>query len=581
MDRKSWIGLILSVVGLITWEWYYLKTYAPSMHHTAESTLSAPTGTALPTTSPGETAVTPNATPALPSVPLGPPRPPSETATLQGPGVDYLFVNNTGGIAKVVISQHRAENGTAVALNNDAYFPIGAIGLNPNVPLEGFAMAVDASAHTVTFTRTTESGIQITKRFLVPISGDKARQYQVQLELTLHNPTSTDLSWPSYWIGLGGAAPLHHTDLSTYTQFDWSNGNKPVAIDVNWFDGSRIPLVGIETRAPALVYRQSASSLAWASVSSQYFCTILNSLNSAGTGVWASRSPLPDAPKLNGILGGMELPGFNIAPGQSITQSFLIYSGPKELHRLQTLGKGQDSLLKYGPFKIVSEGLLWGMNKLYKWFGNYAWAIIALTLIIKLCLWPLQNKATQAMRRMSLLTPKMTELREKYRDDPQKMNEEMMKLYREYGVNPFGGCFPMLIQIPIFFGFYSMLGTSIELRDSSFLWIHDLSQPDTVAHILGMPINLLPIVMAGTMVWQMAITPKSGDAVQQRIFYFMPVIFLAFCYNYASGLALYWTTQNLFSIVQLYLTRNQPLPKLEKKSAVERRAAGKNKRKSS
>jgi YidC/Oxa1 family membrane protein insertase len=147
----------------------------------------------------------------------------------------------------------------------------------------------------------------------------------------------------------------------------------------------------------------------------------------------------------------------------------------------------------------------------------------------------------------------------------------MMKLYREYGVNPFGGCLPMLIQIPIFFGFYTMLGTSIELRNSSFLWIHDLSQPDTVLHLLGFPINLLPILMAGTMVWQMAISPKSGDVLQQKIFYFMPLIFLAFCYNYASGLALYWTTQNAFSIIQLYLTRNNPLPQLERKVVTTRK----------
>ncbi len=140
----------------------------------------------------------------------------------------------------------------------------------------------------------------------------------------------------------------------------------------------------------------------------------------------------------------------------------------------------------------------------------------------------------------------------------------------------------MLIQIPIFFGFYAMLGSAIELRNSSFLWVHDLSQPDTVFHVLGFPINVLPIIMAGTMVWQMAITPKTGDAMQQRMLYFMPIIFLVFCYNYASGLALYWTTQNIFSIVQLYLTRNRPLPTLEKKSVIAKReasAAGKKKKK--
>jgi YidC/Oxa1 family membrane protein insertase len=214
------------------------------------------------------------------------------------------------------------------------------------------------------------------------------------------------------------------------------------------------------------------------------------------------------------------------------------------------------------------------MNGLHGLLGSYAAAIIVLTLLIKSGLWPVQNKATKEMRKMSALSPKMTELKAKFKDDPQKMNEETMKLYREYGVNPMSGCLPMLIQIPVFFGFYSMLGTAIELRNSSFFWIHDLSQPDTLTHILGFPINLLPLIMSCTMIWQMIISPKSGDANQQRILYFMPIIFLVFCYNYASGLALYWTTQNIFSIVQLYLTRNQPLPTLEKKSVVARREAG-------
>ena len=229
--------------------------------------------------------------------------------------------------------------------------------------------------------------------------------------------------------------------------------------------------------------------------------------------------------------------------------------------------------MSFGIFGFVSEFLLWAMNSLHALIGNYAWSIIVLTLLIKTALWPIQNKATNEMRKMALLSPKMTEMREKFKDDPQKMNQEVMKLYKEYGVNPFSGCLPLLVQIPIFFGFYSMLGTAIELRNSSFFWVTDLSQPDTIGYILGLPINILPIVMAGTMVWQMVITPKTGDAMQQRIFYFMPIIFLVFCYNYASGLALYWTTQNLFSIVQLYMTRNKPLPTLEKKSIVAKRAA--------
>jgi YidC/Oxa1 family membrane protein insertase len=221
--------------------------------------------------------------------------------------------------------------------------------------------------------------------------------------------------------------------------------------------------------------------------------------------------------------------------------------------------------MKFGMFKIVSIFLLKMMNVLKNVLGSYASAIIAMTFIIRGAMWPLQNKSTQSMKRMQALAPKQAELKEKYKDDPTRMNQEVMKLYKEYGVNPFAGCLPMFVQIPIFFGFFSMLGTAIELRGSHFFWAHDLSQPDTVGHLLGFPINILPICMAATMLVQMQLTPKSGDAVQQRMFMFMPLIFVWFCYNFASALALYYTVQNLFSIVQLYITKNQPMPVLRKK----------------
>ncbi|MEI6398980.1 MAG: membrane protein insertase YidC, partial [Pseudomonadota bacterium] len=144
------------------------------------------------------------------------------------------------------------------------------------------------------------------------------------------------------------------------------------------------------------------------------------------------------------------------------------------------------------------------------------------------------------------------------------MNQETMKLYKEYGVNPVSGCLPMFIQIPIFMGFYSMLGTAIELRNSQFLWAHDLSQPDTLFHFGTFPVNILPLCMAGTMLWQMSLTPKTGDQTQQRMMMFMPLVMVAFCYNFASALALYCTVQNILSIVQLYLTRNSTAPVLKR-----------------
>ena len=221
--------------------------------------------------------------------------------------------------------------------------------------------------------------------------------------------------------------------------------------------------------------------------------------------------------------------------------------------------------MNFGMFRIVSETLLTSMNWLHGVLWNsYALAIIVLTLIIKSLLWPLQNASTKSMKKMQALQPRMKELQAKYKEDPTRMNQETMKLYKDYGVNPVSGCLPMFVQIPIFFGFYSMLGTSIELRNSTFLWVRDLSQPDTLFHFGTFPVNILPLCMAVTMLWHMTLTPKSGDQAQQRIMMFMPLIFIAFCYNFASALALYWTVQNIFSIVQLYLTRNSTAPELKK-----------------
>jgi YidC/Oxa1 family membrane protein insertase len=173
------------------------------------------------------------------------------------------------------------------------------------------------------------------------------------------------------------------------------------------------------------------------------------------------------------------------------------------------------------------------------------------------------------MRQMQALNPKMQELRTKYKDDPTRMNHEVMKLYKQYGVNPVGGCLPMVIQIPIFFGLFTMLRQAVEMRNASFLWIHDLSQPDTIAHlpVLGWPVNPLPLMMGATQLWLFAMTPKTGDPTQRRVAMFMPLIFLFFCYNFAAALAMYYTIQNLFTILQLWINRRQPMPALEKVQA--------------
>jgi YidC/Oxa1 family membrane protein insertase len=256
----------------------------------------------------------------------------------------------------------------------------------------------------------------------------------------------------------------------------------------------------------------------------------------------------------------------------------------RKLDNAEGSGDGWGDMMQYGFFspvsRVLNAVLNWLHNGLMKISSHESWglSIICLTLIVRICIWPLHAKSTHSMKRMAKLQPKMKELKEKYADDPNKLNTEMMGLYRKYGINPLGGCLPMLIQIPIFFGFFKMLNSAVELRDQPFLWVNDLSQPDTLMYIAGIPLNILPIVMAATSAIQMAMMPKTGDKMQQRIMLFMPLMFFFFCYNYASALALYWTTQNIFSIGQTYMMNKVPEPELKisknsgKKSWVQRMA---------
>jgi YidC/Oxa1 family membrane protein insertase len=591
MDRKAWTVVIACIAALGLWQWAYVQYYAPTPEQLAEQRrvaeqAQAAAATPAPAT---ETAAAPIAPPVAPTLPA--PTTPSvarETQTVTTGLANFNFVSDAGGIATVELLDHLGENGANVSLNIPEALPIGTLGEQAGIALGGFTPTSPGAPNEAVFVLDQPDGLQIRKTYAVSEADQGRGNYTVNLTLDFTNAGTNPVQRTGYFLSTGGAAPVHSTDMTIYTGFDWYRDGKATFTDVNWFNESSIPLTGIELRAAQNFYEQKTDNIGWAASKNQYFVNIVAvTEGDRGTSVWARRLDLlhgGDAEKkVLGLEGALGLPGFRLEPGQTKSWTFRIYSGPKDLGRLSKLGQGEQEVMHFGIFKWVSEILLYSMNALYGLLGNFAAAIIALTIIIKALLWPLQNKATDSMRRMAALSPKMTELREKYKDDPTKMNQELMKLYKDYGVNPFSGCFPMLIQIPIFFGFYSMLGTAIELRNSSFLWVKDLSQPDTVGHILGFPINILPILMAATMLWQMQLTPKTGDAVQRRMFMFMPLIFILFAYNFASALSLYWTTQNIISVIQLYATRNKPLPVLEKKAVAQKKAleAGKGKKRRS
>lgn len=559
MDKKGIIAVALAIIVMVVWQFKFAPKYIP------------PPVAASPT--PGASATPAPSAAAAPVAPVTKGETvlaaPEQLQKVSSPAVEYDFTNLGGGIARAILLNHMAEAGKNVTLNEFGSLPIGAISdLAGEAATPAYTITKNPQTGEVTCERTDANGVQIVKKFTLPSSAVENEQYTVQLDVSFTNRGTKPYTSNGYYIYVGSASPIHQRDLPTYTGFDFYRGGKATYIDVNWFSAASLPLIGIQRRPERPFYDQKLDNIVWAGVKSQYFTTIVVPELTPATSVWAHRFPVKtEEREWQAIEGALGLPGFALAPGETHAEQFSIYAGPKIYDTLKKIGHNEDEIMNFGIFKWVSQILLNSMNWLHSVLHSYAAAIIVLTLCIKSILWPLQNKATASMKKMQVLQPKMTELREKYKDDPTRMNEELMKLYKQYGVNPFGGCLPMVVQIPIFFGFYSMLGTAFELRNSKFLWVHDLSQPDTVATLAGFNLNILPLCMAGTMLWQMSLSPKSGDQMQQRVFMFVPLIFIFFCYNFASALALYWTVQNVFSIVQLYVTRSQTAPVLQKVTA--------------
>jgi len=254
-------------------------------------------------------------------------------------------------------------------------------------------------------------------------------------------------------------------------------------------------------------------------------------------------------------------PSTSLEPNHQISSRFGLYMGPRDLGILKSLGNGLDRAINFGWTDIIAKPLLYALRFFNKYTSNYGLSIIILTLLIKILFWPLTHKSYKSMKEMQKLQPLMAKLREKYKGNKEQMNKELMALYKTYKVNPMGGCLPMVIQIPVFFALFRILGNSIELRHAPFmLWIHDLSAPDRLFSFpfsipfmsppYGIPV--LTLLMGASMLIQQKMTPTPGDPTQAKIMMFLPVIFTVMFINFPSGLVLYWLVNNILSIGQQY-----------------------------
>jgi len=243
---------------------------------------------------------------------------------------------------------------------------------------------------------------------------------------------------------------------------------------------------------------------------------------------------------------GMITPFSEVAPGQTKTLDATLFVGPQEEKMLEVITPGLELVKDYGWLTVLAKPLYWLLDRLYGFLHNWGWAIVALVFLLKLAFYWLNAKAYASMAKMKAINPKIMEMRERNKDNPQQMQQEMMRIYREEKVNPMGGCFPIMVQIPVFIALYWVLLSSVEMRNAPWIgWIHDLSAPD--------PYFILPVVMTLSTLLQTALNPAPPDPMQAKLMWFMPLIFSVMFFFFPSGLVLYWITNNILSIAQQWV----------------------------
>ena len=242
-----------------------------------------------------------------------------------------------------------------------------------------------------------------------------------------------------------------------------------------------------------------------------------------------------------------------IAPGATTSFSAQLYSGPQETATLEKVAPGLDLVKDYWYFAMIAKPMFWTMDLLHKFIGNWGWTIVLFTILIKLALFPLSAAGYRSMAKMKVVTPKMTALRERYKSEPQKLNQAMMELYKTEKINPLGGCLPVLIQMPIFLSLYWVLQASVEMRGAPWMgWITDLTQPD--------PWFILPVIYAISMFITTKLNPAPADPMQAKMMMWMPLMFSVMFFFFPSGLVLYWVVNNILSIAQQWVINNKIVP---------------------
>jgi len=506
----------------------------------------------------------------------------------------YVFTSRGGGLKQVDLLDYpetisarwkgQITNSASVAvLNARVDVPVLAVLGGDSLVGDG-NFALTQTTGGVRAEKTLAGGLRVVKNFQF------SSNFLVNASVRLENGSDKALALPAQEIVVGTAAPMDADDNNfiSYGGAMWCDGQTAVNEPLTLFTGG-----GCSRSAPKPQLLAGSGNVYWAAAHNQFFALeLMTRTNEPAPQMIARTVTLPlfqnvgatntvVAPK--GIQTALLYAPGTLTANSTLERNFVLFAGPKEYRVLaqvgEEFGNHADAVMNFGSGfgsfwgvgTFFAKLLLSAMNALHDLIGvGYGLTIVLITVLIKLLFWPLTAASTRSMKRMQALAPQLAELKEKYKDDVQKLTSKQWELYKQNKVNPMSGCLPMLIQMPVFIGFFTMIRSAIELRGAHFLWAADLSKPDTLFMIHGitflpfistpdgLPFNLLPLLMGGAMLWQSHLTPASPgmDPAQQKMMRWMPAMFILFLYNYSSGLALYWTVNNLLTILQTKLTKN-------------------------
>jgi YidC/Oxa1 family membrane protein insertase len=479
--------------------------------------------------------------PAVPDVP-------EEIVVLENDEL-RLELSTWGGVVKKATLKKYAQGKGPVGEENPAVefdfsgSPLGAIGGS----VAAYSVASAEDGKVVFVNGATVRRISLGDGYLVTFEDTAVGKTTLSLGSMAMGASKNDLLSVDSWsldAGKGKAGVIHHCEgdspLKGYLVGGLSGGCGGSKSAAGLPRAATVDLVGAQT---------------WVALKNRFFVTALASTTAANTGFSATVERDVSAANYRPKSVSAKV---RIDPGESASVTSVFYIGPKKQALLWDLG--MKDVMEFGMWRWICYPVVWALNLFNGWIPNYGIAIILLTILVRVLFWPLTHKSTVGMKKMQEIQPLMKEIQAKYKDNPQRLQQETWALYKEKKVNPMSSCLPMLVQIPVFIALFNVLRSAVELRYAPFLWIGDLSEPEAL-FASWFPfggLNILPILMAATMALQSALTPSTGDKTQQKMMMvFMPVMMLFMFYSFPSALSLYWTLSQVFSIVQMWLIRRK------------------------